>query len=191
MIGRSRRAAIGCLVLSLIAWIFVPRISMSVEPQRLGSDRFSHQRLRMVEEQIRKRGVRHQGVLRVMEEVPRHLFVPEALQDRAYLDSPQQIGDGQTISQPYIVALMTELLDLDGDEKVLEIGTGSGYQAAVLSQLAAEVYTIEIRDSLARQAKKTSCTVPKAQPKPMTRSCRSAPGPPCRMLGKSGWVMPW
>jgi protein-L-isoaspartate(D-aspartate) O-methyltransferase len=90
-----------------------------------------------------------------MKEVPRHLFVPEAQRDLAYTDGPQPIGDGQTISQPYIVALMTELLELTGDERVLEIGTGSGYQAAVLSRLTREVYTIEIREKLAEKARRT------------------------------------
>ena len=90
-----------------------------------------------------------------MKQVPRHLFMPEALRDNAYSDGPQPIGDGQTISQPYIVALMTELLELDGDEKVLEIGTGSGYQAAVLARVARAVYTIEIREPLGRQARET------------------------------------
>ena len=109
----------------------------------------------MVEEQIRARGVDEPALLRAMEEVPRHLFMPESVRDRAYLDGPQRIGAGQTISQPYIVALMTQLLELDGDEKVLEIGTGSGYQAAILSRLAREVYTMEIREPLAREAEKT------------------------------------
>jgi protein-L-isoaspartate(D-aspartate) O-methyltransferase len=90
-----------------------------------------------------------------MRVVPRHLFVPLDARDRAYLDAPQPIGEGQTISQPYIVALMTSLLELRGDEKVLEIGTGSGYQAAVLARLVREVYTIEIIEPLSRRAQKT------------------------------------
>jgi protein-L-isoaspartate(D-aspartate) O-methyltransferase len=88
-----------------------------------------------------------------MEEVPRHRFVPDHQQGSAYVDAPLPIGDGQTISQPYVVALMTELLELDGDSKVLEIGTGSGYQAAVLSRIASEVYSIEIREGLGEQAR--------------------------------------
>ena len=88
-----------------------------------------------------------------MLKVERHRFVPEPLQDQAYGDHPLPIGEGQTISQPYIVALMTELLDLKGGEMVLEIGTGSGYQAAVLAELAKKVYTIEIIETLARSAK--------------------------------------
>jgi protein-L-isoaspartate(D-aspartate) O-methyltransferase len=91
-------------------------------------------------------------VLRVMENVPRHVFVDESLWDRAYGDHPLPIGEGQTISQPYVVALMTQSLNLRGTEKVLEIGTGSGYQAAVLAELVDQVYTIEIRGSLAERA---------------------------------------
>ncbi len=93
------------------------------------------------------------GVLDVMAEVPRHAFVPEALRDRAYDDRPLPIGYGQTISQPYIVALMTDLLEVDGDDVVLEVGTGSGYQAAVLAPLVKHVYTMEIVPPLADRAK--------------------------------------
>jgi protein-L-isoaspartate(D-aspartate) O-methyltransferase len=109
----------------------------------------------MVEKQIRGRGVHTSEVLRAMESVPRHLFIPKEQRDQAYGDSPVPIGRGQTISQPYIVALMTELLDLDQGDKVLEIGTGSGYHAAVLSKVAGEVYTIEIIDELGKQARNT------------------------------------
>ena len=108
----------------------------------------------MVINQIEKRGVLDEKVLRVMRETPRHLFIPENLKEMAYEDRPLPIGDGQTISQPYIVALMTELLQLEGKESVLEIGTGSGYQAAVLSPLAKQVYSIEIIKSLAEKAEK-------------------------------------
>ena len=125
------------------------------QPANKAADEFSGPRRQMVEEQIRARGVDQAGVLSAMEEVPRHLFMPESVRDRAYFDGPQRIGSGQTISQPYVVALMTQLLDLDGDEKVLEIGTGSGYQAAILARLAKEVYTIEIRESLATEAEAT------------------------------------
>ncbi|MCG8430220.1 MAG: protein-L-isoaspartate(D-aspartate) O-methyltransferase [Candidatus Omnitrophica bacterium] len=106
----------------------------------------------MVTEQIASRGVKDPGVLEVMRRLPRHLFIPESRRAWAYVDSPVPIGEGQTISQPYIVALMTELLELDGSERVLEIGTGSGYQAAVLAELAGEVYTIELIPVLARTA---------------------------------------
>ncbi len=106
----------------------------------------------MVVEQIEERGIRDRRVLEVMERVPRHEFVPEEYRAFAYEDSPLPIGEGQTISQPYIVALMTECLNLEGEEKVLEVGTGSGYQAAILSELAKEVYTIEIVGPLAERA---------------------------------------
>ncbi len=106
----------------------------------------------MVARQIVSRGVSDKLVLTAMRKVPRHEFVPEDIKYRAYEDNPLPIGEDQTISQPYIVALMTELLGLKGGEKVLEIGTGSGYQAAILAEIAAEVYTIEIIESLARTA---------------------------------------
>jgi protein-L-isoaspartate(D-aspartate) O-methyltransferase len=119
------------------------------------ADGWTAPRRAMVEEQIRERGVHQPEVLRAMETVPRHLFVPGDNRDQAYGDSPLPIGWGQTISQPYVVALMTELLELDRNDKVLEIGTGSGYHAAVLSKVAGEVYTIEIIDELGKQAKST------------------------------------
>ncbi|MCX6025893.1 MAG: protein-L-isoaspartate(D-aspartate) O-methyltransferase [Chloroflexi bacterium] len=106
----------------------------------------------MVEEQISARGIHDERVLAALRTVPRHAFLPEHLRQDAYLDTPLPIGSHQTISQPYIVALMTELLGLDGDERVLEVGTGSGYQAAVLSLLAREVFTIERRAELAARA---------------------------------------
>ena len=106
----------------------------------------------MVSSQISKRGIKDKQVLEVMRNTPRHLFVPDDYQIAAYHDRPLPIGHQQTISQPYIVALMTELLELSGEEKVLEIGTGSGYQAAVLAQMAGSVYTIEIVEPLARSS---------------------------------------
>ena len=118
------------------------------------SDPYTKQRDAMVEEQIVRRGVKNKLVLDAVRKVPRHEYVPEKLQSEAYYDTPLPIGEGQTISQPYIVALMTELLELKGKEKVLEIGTGSGYQAAILADLAGEVYTIEILPSLAQRAEK-------------------------------------
>jgi len=111
-------------------------------------------RRRMVEEQIRRRGIRDERVLSAMEEVPRHLFVPEEIRHRAYGDEPLPIGEGQTISQPYIVAEMTAALRLSGTEKVLEIGTGSGYQTAILSRLCREVVTIERIASLSADAQR-------------------------------------
>jgi protein-L-isoaspartate(D-aspartate) O-methyltransferase len=115
-------------------------------------DAYAAARLRMVEDQIRARGVEDSLVLEVMRRVPRHLFVPAELKGVAYTDGALPIGLGQTISQPYIVALMTELADLGGGETVLEIGTGSGYQAAVLAEIADTVYTIEIVEPLASSA---------------------------------------
>ncbi len=108
----------------------------------------------MVESQLRSRGIKDERVLAAMEKVQRHLFVDRDMEDRAYDDCAMPVGEGQTISQPYMVALMTELLELKGDEKVLEIGTGSGYQSAVLSLLASEVYTVERIQSLAIKAQK-------------------------------------
>ena len=108
----------------------------------------------MVLEQISHRGLNDPRVLAVFESVPRHLFIPEELWYAAYEDHPLPIGHGQTISQPYTVALMTSLLELKGDEKVLEVGTGSGYQAAILGLLAGEVHTIEFIPELAAQAEK-------------------------------------
>ncbi len=116
---------------------------------------FAPERERMVEDQIDARGIVDERVLAAMKRVPRHRFVPLDLAREAYGDHPLPIGEGQTISQPYIVAFMSEALELDGHEKVLEIGTGSGYQAAVLSELAREVFTIEIVPELGRRAEAT------------------------------------
>ena len=118
-------------------------------------DAFAEKRREMVRRQVEARGVKDPLVLRAMEAVPRHRFVPNAMQAYAYYDEPLPIGHEQTISQPYIVAYMTESLGLEGGEKVLEIGTGSGYQAAVLARIAGEVYTIEIVEALAARAEET------------------------------------
>lgn len=112
------------------------------------NDRFATIRDRMVQEQLIPRDISDPRVLAAMREVPRHCFVDDALSSRAYGDFPLPIASGQTISQPYIVALMTEALALEGNERVLEIGTGSGYQAAVLSRLCRQVYTVERINSL-------------------------------------------
>ena len=112
-------------------------------------------RRKMVQQQIRRRNVEDPRVLAAMEKVPRHRFVPRGLRSRAYEDHPLPISHGQTISQPYIVALMTELTRVKPGDKVLEVGTGSGYQAAVLAELAGQVFTIEIVKGLAEQAAKT------------------------------------
>jgi protein-L-isoaspartate(D-aspartate) O-methyltransferase len=144
--GRRRVAAAAGLAL-FGACVTLPRAGAAE-----GEDRFAAERARMVEEQIEARDVGDPRVLAAMRSVPRHEFVPAGERDHAYEDRPLPIGQGQTISQPYIVAVMSELLHLRGSEKVLEVGTGSGYQAAVLSRLAREVYTIEIVPELAKRA---------------------------------------
>ena len=116
---------------------------------------YRQEREKMVLSQIRSRGISDNKVLKAMSEVLRHSFVPEELASQAYKDHPLPIGEGQTISQPYIVALMTESLELKGPERVLEIGTGSGYQAAILANIAKKVYTIEIREKLFSKANQT------------------------------------
>src|SRR5688572_145761 len=118
------------------------------------ADPYQKERDRMVREQIEARGVRNPAVLNAMRIVPRHLFVPPKLAPEAYTDRPLPIAQGQTISQPYIVAFMTELLEVDRSHRVLEIGTGSGYQAAVLSPLVQKVYSMEIVRPLGEQAAK-------------------------------------
>ncbi len=117
-------------------------------------DRYKKQRARMVETQIQARQINNARVLKVMATIPRHLFVDEGLIDQAYSDNPLPIGEKQTISQPYIVALMTEALELKGRERVLEIGTGSGYQTAILAMLADRVFSIERVATLATRARK-------------------------------------
>ena len=143
-----------CLMIAVIVGIVTRQIpregdEMSQEPR----DSFVGQRKRMVETQIQARGVRDSLVLKAMTRVKRHRYVPKNLQNAAYNDEPLPIGHGQTISQPYIVAYMTEALQLKRGEKVLEIGTGSGYQAAVLAEIAGDVYTIEIVEPLGKEAK--------------------------------------
>lgn len=134
--------------------LFVAPVACRGPAVASGQDSFTTERGRMVTEQIAARGVRDPRVLQALRDVPRHLFVPPADQDRAYQDTPLAIGNGQTISQPYIVALMTELVRPQPNDRALEIGTGSGYQAAVLSPLVSHVYTIEIVEPLARDAER-------------------------------------
>lgn len=122
-------------------------------PAATAQDPYLAKREQMVARQIRARDVRDERVLQAMARVPRHEFVPEAVRPQAYEDYPLPIGSEQTISQPYIVALMTSLLELEGGERVLEIGTGSGYQAAILGELAGEVDSIEILEPLALRAR--------------------------------------
>ncbi|MBI5663958.1 MAG: protein-L-isoaspartate(D-aspartate) O-methyltransferase [Nitrospirae bacterium] len=118
------------------------------------ADKTTIQRLRMVEEQIEGRGIKDRRIIDAMRKIPRHLFIESSLKERAYGDHPLPIGEGQTISQPYVVAWMTEALNLKSSDRVLEIGTGSGYQAAVLAEIVHEVYTIEIRERLKESASK-------------------------------------
>jgi protein-L-isoaspartate(D-aspartate) O-methyltransferase len=122
-------------------------------PRELTEDELSTKRERMVEEQIERRGIRDERVLAAMRKVERHGFLEKHQWPSAYGDHPLPIGEDQTISQPYIVALMTEALELTGGERVLEIGTGSGYQTAILAELAAEVFTVEILPQLTKRAR--------------------------------------
>lgn len=117
------------------------------------NDPFTIARVKMVNEQIARRGLRNPRLLTALQRVPRHLFMPLTMREYAYEDRPLPIGNGQTISQPYIVALMTSLLWLEGDENVLEIGTGSGYQAAVLAEMARTVHSVERFEDLADSAR--------------------------------------
>ena len=147
------------LLLSGCASESLPALDASSdEAQKQGAgskDDYERERRQMVERQIRARDVKDKAVLEAMRRVPRHRFVPSQIAHRAYEDNPLPIGQGQTISQPYIVAYMTEAAEVSKNDKVLEIGTGSGYQAAVLGELAREVYTIEIIPELAERAQKT------------------------------------
>lgn len=138
----------GCFLVAL----FVVGTDLVLNPEE---DRFTQKRHDMVRRQLASRDITEQKVLDAMKTVPRHLFVDPRYRSQAYADHPLPIDEGQTISQPYIVALMTQYLDLNGGEKVLEIGTGSGYQAAILAQLTDKVYSIEIKKKLAEKASKT------------------------------------
>ncbi|MEW6649615.1 MAG: protein-L-isoaspartate(D-aspartate) O-methyltransferase, partial [Chloroflexota bacterium] len=121
----------------------------------IAEDFYADEREAMVREQIERRGLRNPRLLAALGKVPRHRFVPDALRPRAYEDGPLPIGMGQTISQPYIVALMTSLLALQGGERVLEVGSGSGYQAAILAELATEVHSVERHAGLLQRAAQT------------------------------------
>jgi protein-L-isoaspartate(D-aspartate) O-methyltransferase len=147
------------ILLAIVLVLLVPLTPVRVvnaggvfRPLQSPSDEYTAAREQMVREQIEARGVRDARVLAAMRKVARHLFVPPEEQAEAYDDYPLAIGHGQTISQPYIVAYMTEALELKPHDRVLEIGTGSGYQAAILAELVAEVYSIEIVEPLAKQA---------------------------------------
>jgi protein-L-isoaspartate(D-aspartate) O-methyltransferase len=143
------------VVLKNTLWFLVLFIMQQALSSFAAGDAYTQQRQQMVEHDIRGRGVRDPAVLRLMGSVPRHLFVTASFRSQAYADHPLPIGEDQTISQPYVVALMTEALQLKQGDRVLEIGTGSGYQAAVLAGIATEVYTIEIRKPLADRSEKT------------------------------------
>ena len=140
--GMPRGLAVGLAVVLFLAG-----------PARAG-DNLESLRHAMVQQQVKKRGITKPDVLAAMEQVPRHLFVPDSLRADAYSDRPLVLGPGRTVYQPYLVALMTSLLDLKKGDKVLEIGTGSGYHAAVLSRIAREVYSVEIVETVASQASK-------------------------------------
>ena len=139
------------ILIPLYALILILLLSPALSAD---GDQYALKRERMVEHDIKARGVKDPVVLGAMGMVPRHLFVDGSYRDKAYGDHPLPIGEGQTISQPYVVALMTETLKLKPGDRVLEIGTGSGYQAAVLSRIVKEVYTIEIRKTLVDKAAK-------------------------------------
>jgi protein-L-isoaspartate(D-aspartate) O-methyltransferase len=140
---------------TVAAFTAVVMVACSNAMPQTPEDRWAVERQRMVDQQIRAREITSPAVLEAMRRVPRHLFVPEEERSSAYSDAPQPIGFGQTISQPYIVAFMSEALDVRKDHRVLEIGTGSGYQAAILGELAGDVFTIEIVPELAERARLT------------------------------------
>ena len=146
----SSKTVVRILIYFLVMLLILLYLALSA-----AADQYTLKRQQMVEQDIRGRGIRDPVVLGVMGGVPRHVFVDASYRDKAYGDHPLPIGEGQTISQPYVVALMTEALRLRPADRVLEIGTGSGYQAAVLAEIVKEVYTIEIRKPLADRAAKT------------------------------------
>lgn len=138
---------VSCLLVTMAGWLFT---AMPAWADREAA--YALAREKMVVEQIEARGIRNPAVLRAMRKVPRHGFVPRGLRSLAYDDTALPIGEGQTISQPYIVALMTDLINPQPGMKILEIGTGSGYQAAILAELCRDVYTVEIVESLGKRA---------------------------------------
>lgn len=140
-----------CVNLGICLFLFLGGFRTVNNPQKMDYDKL---RTKMVVDQIIKRGINDSRVIDAMERVERHLFVPKNLESYAYQDGPLPIGEGQTISQPYIVAFMTAILDLEPQSRVLEIGTGSGYQAAILGELCREVFSIEIVESLQERAER-------------------------------------
>lgn len=146
------------ITLSILLMFMLPFPLITELPFKLSSrstEKYVSLRIKMVKEQLEGRGIKDKVVLEAMKKVPRHLFVDKKYWDEAYNDYPLPIDEGQTISQPYIVALMTECLELKKGDRVLEIGTGSGYQAAVLAEITNEVYSVEIRKNLAEKARRT------------------------------------
>jgi protein-L-isoaspartate(D-aspartate) O-methyltransferase len=143
-----QKKILSILLLIVLVCSALPSYSMGA------SDEYMKERREMVEHDLKGRGIRDEKVLRAMSKIERHLFVDQKYRDEAYDDHPLPIDEGQTISQPYVVAMMTEALKLKPSDKVLEIGTGSGYQAAVLAEIVDKVYTIEIRKKLAEKAEK-------------------------------------
>ena len=137
-----------------LLYIFILTVILILQTAVHAEDVYKQRRQLMVEKDIKARGISDAKVLQAMGRVPRHLLVDEYIRDRVYEDYPLPIGEGQTISQPYVVALMTESLKLKPGDKVLEIGTGSGYQAVILAEIVKDVYTIEIRRGLAEKAEK-------------------------------------
>ena len=137
-----------------LLYIFILTVILILQTAVHAEDVYKQRRQLMVEKDIKARGISDAKVLQAMGKVPRHLLVDEYIRDRVYEDYPLPIGEGQTISQPYVVALMTESLKLKPGDKVLEIGTGSGYQAVILAEIVKDVYTIEIRRGLAEKAEK-------------------------------------
>jgi len=150
---KIKKIKFSLIVILILLVLFLLFKDWTIEKKESITDEYQTLRKNMVEEQLKTRDITDKKVLEVMEKIPRHFFVPENLKNKAYNDNPLPIGFGQTISQPYIVALMTQNLDLNKNDKVLEIGTGSGYQAAILAEIVKEVYTIEIVDELAESAK--------------------------------------
>jgi protein-L-isoaspartate(D-aspartate) O-methyltransferase len=143
------------LLLFWLTQLWLPGCSLSNQDISVIEEKFQLERQQMVENQIQARGIHNQRVLQALQKVPRHRFLPPSLSHLAYTDSPLSIGYEQTISQPYIVAYMSEAAQISPQDKVLEIGTGSGYQTAILAELAKEVYTIEIVPELAKKARHT------------------------------------
>ena len=142
------------LLIVIVSGVVMNIFNIGCKAKDINRDEFETMRRSMVKTQIERRGVKDEKVLDAMRKVERHKFVPEQYIEHSYEDRPLPIGEGQTISQPYIVALMTEVLELDSTQKVLEVGTGSGYQAAVLAEICDSVYTIEIVEALGKRSKK-------------------------------------